>query len=84
MILFLCHELRKPLQAVKAAVWLTSFDLAQGYLQLAMDKADIHKTAFRVQVPQVCTSLLVCPLDSLMQVLVFVTLWKCAWVTNNI
>ena len=35
------------LQAVKAAVWFTSFDLAQGYLQLVMDKADIHKTAFR-------------------------------------
>ena len=31
---------------MKAAVWFTSFDLAQGYLQLAMDEADIHKTAF--------------------------------------
>ena len=27
-------------------VCLTSFDLAQGYLQLAMDEADIHKTSF--------------------------------------
>ena len=27
-------------------MWFTSFDLAHGYLQLAMDKADIHKTAF--------------------------------------
>ena len=34
------------MQAVKAAVWFTSFDLAQGYLQLAMDEADIIKTAF--------------------------------------
>ena len=25
---------------------VTSFDLAQGYLQLAMDEADIHKTTF--------------------------------------
>ena len=32
---------------MKAAVWFTSFDLAQGYLQLAMDEADIHETAFR-------------------------------------
>ena len=36
----------KSLKAVKAAVWFTSFDLAQGYLQLAMDEADIHKTVF--------------------------------------
>ena len=27
-------------------MWFTSFNLAQGYLQLAMDEADIHKTAF--------------------------------------
>ena len=32
---------------MKAAVWFTSFDLAQGYLQMAMSEADIHKTAFR-------------------------------------
>ena len=35
------------MQAVKAAMWFTSFDCAQGYLQLAMDETDIHKTAFR-------------------------------------
>ena len=41
----LCR-IEEALQAVKAAVWFTSFDLAQGYLQLAMNEADIHKTAF--------------------------------------
>ena len=40
-------RIEEALQAIKAAVWFTSFDLAQGYLQLAMDEADIHKTAFR-------------------------------------
>ena len=33
-------RIEEALQAVKAAVWLTSFDLAQGYLQLAMDEAE--------------------------------------------
>ena len=40
-------RIEEALQAVKSAIWFTSFDLAQGYLQLAMDEADIHKTAFR-------------------------------------
>ena len=40
-------RIEETLQAIKAAVWFTSFDLTQGYLQLAMDKADNHKTAFR-------------------------------------
>ena len=39
-------HIEEALQAVKAAVWFTSFNLTQGYLQLAMDEADIHKTAF--------------------------------------
>ena len=38
--------IEEALQAVKAALWFTSFDLAQGYLQLTMDEADILKTAF--------------------------------------
>ena len=36
----------EALQAVQAAVWFSSFDLAQGYLQMAMEEADIIKTAF--------------------------------------
>ena len=39
-------HIEEALQAVKSVMWFTSFDLAQGYLQLAMDEADIHKTAF--------------------------------------
>ena len=39
-------QIEGALQAVKAAVWFTLFYLAQGYLQLAMDEADIQKTAF--------------------------------------
>ena len=39
-----CEE---ALQAVQAAVWFSSFDLAQGYLQMAMEEEDILKTAFR-------------------------------------
>ena len=45
---FPLQQIEEALQAVKAAVWFTSFDLTQGYLQLAMDEADIHKTAFHV------------------------------------
>ena len=37
----------KALQAVHSSNWFTSFDLAQGYLQLAMEESDIKKTAFR-------------------------------------
>ena len=40
-------HIEEALQAVKVAVWFTSFDFVQGYLQLAMLKLDIHKTAFR-------------------------------------
>ena len=41
-------RIEEALQAeLQAAVWFTSFDLAQGYLQMAMEEADIPKTAFR-------------------------------------
>ena len=35
------------LQAVHRSKWFSSFDLAQGYLQLVMEESDIKKTAFR-------------------------------------
>ena len=44
---FHCLMLRKLSKAVQAAVWFSSFDLAQGYLQMAMEEEDIEKTAFR-------------------------------------
>ena len=40
-------QVEEALQAVQAAMWFSSFDLAQGYLQMAMGEADIPKTAFR-------------------------------------
>ena len=40
-------QIEEALQAIKAAVWFTSLDFVQGYLQLAMLELDIHKTAFR-------------------------------------
>ena len=40
-------RIEEALQAVQAAMWFTSFDLAQGYLQMAMEEEDIKKTVFR-------------------------------------
>ena len=40
-------RVEEALQVVQAAVWFSSFDLAQGYLQMAMEEEDIEKTAFR-------------------------------------
>ena len=37
----------EALQAVHSSNWFSSFDLTQGYLQLAMGESDIKKTAFR-------------------------------------
>ena len=39
-------RVEEALQAIQAAVWFSSFDLAQGYLQMAMQEEDIPKTAF--------------------------------------
>ena len=40
-------HVEEALQTVQAAVWFSSFNLAQGYLQMAMEEEDIEKTAFR-------------------------------------
>ena len=37
----------EALEAVHSSNWFSSFDLAQGYFQLAMEESDIKKTAFR-------------------------------------
>ena len=59
-------RIEKALQAVQAAVWLTSFDLAQGYLQMATEEADIPKLPF-VRVLVVCLNLPACHLVLPMQ-----------------
>ena len=44
---FLIPRIDEALKAVHSSNWFSSFDLAQGYLQLAMEESDIKKTAFR-------------------------------------
>ena len=44
---FLLPQIDKALQAGHSSNWFTSFDLTQGYHQLAMEKDDIKRTAFR-------------------------------------
>ena len=39
-------HVEEAIQAIQAAVWFSNFDLAQGYLQMAMEEEDIKKTAF--------------------------------------
>ena len=39
-------HVEEALQAIQATVWFSSFNLAQGYLQMAMEEEDILKTAF--------------------------------------
>ena len=65
-------RIKEALQAVKAAVWFTSFDLAQGYLQLAMDEVQIFTRLCSGQGHQGYMSLLICHLVCPMQVLVSV------------
>ena len=44
---FLLSRIDEALQAVHSSNWFTSFDLTQGYLQLAMEDGNIQKTVFR-------------------------------------
>ena len=55
-------HVEEALQVVQAAVWFSSFDLAQGYLQMAMEEADIIKLPSALALVA-STSLLVCCLD---------------------
>ena len=43
--------IEEGLQAVHSSNWFTSFDLAEGYLQLAMENNDIKKTALSSKFP---------------------------------
>ena len=55
-------HVEEALQAIQATVWFSSFDLAQGYLQMAMEEEDIEKPRFALALV-VSMSLLACPLD---------------------
>ena len=44
----------EALQAVHNCQWFSSFDLAQGYLQLPVNEVDIHKTAFWAGSSELC------------------------------
>ena len=39
-------RIKEAQQVLQAAVWFTSLDLAEGYLQMTMEEADISKTTF--------------------------------------
>ena len=64
-------QVDKALQAVHCHNWISSFDLIQGYLQLAMEEDDIKKIAFRARV-QTSTSSLACLFFCLTQAVTFV------------
>ena len=70
-------RIEEALQAVQAAMWFTSFDLAQGYLQMAMEEADIPKTAFRAGSTDFTNSS-ECHLVSQMLVPRSAVSWRCA------
>ena len=62
----------EALQTVHSSNWFSSFDLAQGYLQLAMEESDIK--IMHLELAQwVCMCSFICHLDSQMWALVSVT-----------
>ena len=69
---FLLPRIDKALQAVHSSIWISSFDLAQGFLQLVMEESDTKGLHLEL-VQWVCMSSLICHLDSQMQALVSVT-----------
>ena len=81
-VLFPLPRVKEALQAIQATVWFSSFDLAQGYLKMAMEEVDIPKTDF-------CTGssglyeFTRMPLDSPMQVCPSAILWRCVLRTSN-
>ena len=71
-------ELMKPCRLSTVVIVFFSFDLMQGYFQLAMEESDIKRLHLE-PVQQLCTSSLICHLDSQMQAVVSVTWWNNAW-----
>ena len=66
----------EALQAVHNCQWFSSFDLAQGYLQMPVDEADIHKTDFKLDHQDYMNSQ-GCNLEYWIWDPVFATWWRC-------
>ena len=59
---FPLSRIDKALQAIHISNWFSSFDLAQGYLQLAMEESNIKRQHLE-PLQWVFMSLLICYLD---------------------
>ena len=53
-VVIVCRKSGEALQAMHSSNWFMSFDLTQGYLQLAMEDGDIQKTDFRASSSGLC------------------------------
>ena len=51
---FPLHQIDEALQAVHSSNWFSLFDLTQEYLQSAMERDNMKKTAFRARSPGLC------------------------------